>query len=314
MKRHILTTVIVMIMLFQSTNIYACTNIKKIDISYSSPNFDIKDLYGSYTATNENEIQVLSHFLKTLEASPIGGGPPSDSRNINITIGYDDNTRYSYQVYPTVMQGFNEDERIAYRISIQEYYQLCGFINSLILGQFDKNETISTTPSAWAEADVYKSIEDGLLSDWHQIGYTNYISRVETCQLIDNFLRVKGIHETGDNKSIFDDTDDIAVNTLYNMNIINGKSETEFCPYNYITREEAAKILSGLCDVAGIENNGTSADYADKDEISDWAVDYVEDMTAIGVFTGDDDNKFNPQDNITKEELIVILVRLNDKL
>ncbi len=314
MKRNIsiIIFIFIIVLLCQSINTYAYADIEKIDISYNSPDFNIKDIYGNYTATNENEIQMLSHFLKTLEASPIEGGPPSDSRNISITIGYDDNTQYSYQVYPTIMQGFNEDERMAYNISIQEYYQLCGFINSLILGHFDENEAISTKPSAWAEADVYKAIEDGLLSDWHQIGYTNYISRVETCQLIDDFLRIKGIYETGDNKSVFEDTDDMAVNTLYNMDIINGKSETEFCPYDYITREEVAKILSGLCDVAGIEKNGIGVDYADKNEISDWAVDYVDDMTAIGVFNGDDNNRFNPQDNITKEELIVILVRLND--
>ena len=118
MKRNISIIIFIIVLLCQSINIYAYVdaNIEKIDISYNSPDFNIKDIYGNYTATNENEIQMLSHFLKTLEASPIEGGPPSDSRNINITIDYDDNTQYSYQVYPTIMQCFSEDERIAYSV------------------------------------------------------------------------------------------------------------------------------------------------------------------------------------------------------
>ena len=149
------------------------------------------------------------------------------------------------------------------------------------------------------------------------INYDKNITRIEFCQLADNFLSITGMQSDSEKfvSPPFPDAADVGITSLWNKGIINGKSETEFCPYDYITREEAAKILSGLCDAAGIEmNGGTGVDYADKDEISDWAVDYVEDMTAIGVFNGDDENKFNPQDNITKEELISILVRLNDNV
>ena len=47
--------------------------------------------------------------------------------------------------------------------------------------------------------------------------------------------------------------------------------------------------------------------------ISDWAAVYVDEMSAIGAFIGDDRNSFNPQNNITKEEFVVILLRLADK-
>ena len=44
----------------------------------------------------------------------------------------------------------------------------------------------------------------------------------------------------------FPDVNFSGVDWLYNLGIIDGKTETEFCPYDLITREEAAKILANL--------------------------------------------------------------------
>ena len=201
-----------------------------------------------------------------------------------------------------------------YGVDSVEHLRFTDFIYALKTEQLILPESVLLEPSEWARVNIERAIENELVPKWNQIDYRGDITRLEVCQLVDNFLEIKGTKSKSIENYHFADTFDPAVENLYSLGVINGKSETEFCPYDYITREEAAKILSGLCDVAGIEKNGTGADYADKDKISDWAVDYVEDMTTIGVFTGDNENKFNPQDNITKEELIVILVRLNDKL
>ena len=201
-----------------------------------------------------------------------------------------------------------------YGVDSVEHLRFTDFIYALKTEQLILPESVLLEPSEWARVNIERAIENELVPKWNQIDYRGDITRLEVCQLVDNFLEINGTESNSIENYHFADTFDPAVENLYSLGVINGKSETEFCPYDYITREEAAKILSGLCDVAGIEKNGTGADYADKDKISDWAVDYVEDMTTIGVFTGDNENKFNPQDNITKEELIVILVRLNDKL
>ena len=37
-------------------------------------------------------------------------------------------------------------------------------------------------------------------------------------------------------------------------------------------------------------------------------------MSSIGAFVGGEENRFNPKRNITKEEVITILFRLNEKL
>lgn len=71
------------------------------------------------------------------------------------------------------------------------------------------------------------------------------------------------------NKSVknpFSDTADESVISLYNYAIINGKNENEFYPYDYITREEFAKILSGtynkLNRLTEYNNGSTSVHYA----------------------------------------------------
>lgn len=202
-----------------------------------------------------------------------------------------------------------------YGVDSVDYLRFTDFIYALKTEKLILPERVLLEPSEWARVNIERAIENELVPKWNQIDYRGDITRLEACQLVGNFLETNGTEFNPVKNYHFADTFDPAIENLYSLGIINGKSETEFCPYDYITREEAAKILSGLCDAAGIEmNGGTGVDYADKDQISDWAVDYVEDMTAIGVFNGDDENKFNPQDNITKEELISILVRLNDNV
>ena len=52
--------------------------------------------------------------------------------------------------------------------------------------------------------------------------------------------------------------------------------------------------------------------YNDKEQISDWAIESVEAVTALGLMQGDENGSFKPKDNITKEQVIVTLLKLND--
>lgn len=318
MKRYIGAIMLIAIMMCMNLNVYANVEINEIDVSYSSNDFSINDLYDNYTTTNENEIKMITHFLETLKSNQ-GGGPPSDVRYLNVMLNYTDGSTEYYQVYPEIVQDIQADERLVYMISMKDYYKFCGFINSLILGKFDNNSDISINASKWAEKDIDKFIEYGFLPEWHQIGYNSNISRVEVCQLIDIFLMKEGIFEDDkdkiiNNQSVFNDTNDISVNKLYESGIVSGRTETEFAPYDYIYREEAAKIISGLCGLIDVECFGLDINYADENDISDWAVDSVKGLSSIGVFVGDDNNKFNPQNYITKEEFVLVLFRLSEMI
>ena len=198
---------------------------------------------------------------------------------------------------------------------------MCDFINSLILNKFDKDTEISIKASEWARMYIDEAVMDGIVPKWNQIGYTNDISRVEVCQLIDNLLTARDIDKKAPNDYTylkeypFDDTRDISVKELYLQGIINGKSETEFCPYDYITREEFSRILSETYNILSKSDSYDLSElqYKDKEQISDWAVESIENVTFLGLMQGDENGNFNPKDNITKEQVIVTVLKL-DKL
>lgn len=324
-KVSVLVTVIMILVCCISNGYTAQDNttgdIEDVSIYFFSPYINEHDLIkNNYKTTDKNEIRMISHQLKSLMTK--SGGVPSDTRFIRITFNYTDGREIRYVIYPgdlNVFDGKNPGLKgKAYGHSIDKYYRLCDFINSLILNKFDKSATVSTEPSSWAKGYIDKAIIEGLIPQWNQIGYTNDIPRVEVCQLVYELLSAKNIDKDvpTDYKYLkdypFDDTKDLAVKELYVKNIIRGKSETEFCPYDYITREEFARVLSETCRIVCKDGVTTSEElpYNDKNQISDWAVDSVQDMTTLGLMVGDENGNFNPQSKITKEQVITTLLRL----
>lgn len=87
--------------------------------------------------------------------------------------------------------------------------------------------------------------------------------------------------------------------------IINGVSETEFRPDEYITREQAATIIGRYLDLSG----GIKLNFLDSADISDYAKMYVSVCAEKGIITGYEDGSFLPKNNITRAETAAILTR-----
>ena len=187
--------------------------------------------------------------------------------------------------------------------------------NQLVLKNGD-----SDSISLWAQAEVNQAIEEHLVPEWNQIDYQGEITRVEVCQLLYAFMQKTEGWQSLDQgfdsfreESVFSDTRDLAVNALAKEGIVSGKSAEEFCPYEQITREELAVLLGKVYARKCAENIDTCAlSYSDTKSISPWAVKEVQRLTSISIFVGDENQLFRPQDNITKEETIAVLLRLMD--
>lgn len=290
-----------------------CNDIKEVNISVTLR--PIKDSAYCYTFNTNSKVQLeyISHFLNKMEF--VDDGKVIDGADIpivNISFIKTDNT---VEDCGFVSGRFYDDSNNKqYAVDSNEYGRFLNFVYALKTEKLDLPDEVTFEASEWAEDEVNEAIENGLVPAWNQIGYTNNITRLEVCQLVDNFLMIHGMKTDSSDISPFEDTSDPAVESLYSIGIINGKSESEFYPYDNVTREETAKILSGLCDAVGITSTEPGIKYVDTSEISDWAVNYVEHMSALGLFVGDDENKFNPKSNLTKEELIITLLRLNEKI
>lgn len=106
-----------------------------------------------------------------------------------------------------------------------------------------------------------------------------------------------------------------AVRWAKDIGIVDGYGDNTFKPDKYITRQEMCKILSQYLTLSGnvpLESDGCADHYKDRHLISDWALPYVERMSACGIFLGNANGCFGPLNNATRAEAATVLVRLAD--
>lgn len=108
----------------------------------------------------------------------------------------------------------------------------------------------------------------------------------------------------------FEDLDSVpwakeAILLLKDRNAISGKSETEFAPNDYITREEFLKILVYALD---LEDKASELKFTDVSE-SDWYYDAVSKAVKANITTGVSEDLFGTGQNITRQDMAVMIVR-----
>lgn len=126
------------------------------------------------------------------------------------------------------------------------------------------------------------------------------VTRAQFCRIAYEFLqRTLGtplVEDTG----AFSDCDDQYVSTVASLGIISGRGNDIFDPDGSITREEAAVILSNMMDVCGIPDlNIVNERFKDIDDVSDWAVLYVDKVGRNEIMSGNgytvNDDALNPK-------------------
>lgn len=123
------------------------------------------------------------------------------------------------------------------------------------------------------------------------------------------------MYETITNKEIagrvvFTDTDNINVQKVAYIGIMGGIGNDMFAPNVLLTREQVAVIISRFATVVGEPLPHGSSSFADNEQISPWAVQYVGQVQSAGIMGGVGSNMFNPQGNITREQAIIAMMRI----
>lgn len=167
----------------------------------------------------------------------------------------------------------------------------------------------------WAKEDVTYMYNMGYIKGTDEKTFTpeRTVTRAEIAVIIARMLNLKP------QKKYADKFDDVKAEDWYADSIQavcesgimsgNGKS---FNPNSDITREELAKVaVCGYMAAKNKEMNYSSElDYADKDEISAWAKDYVINARALGIMNGDAENRFMPHSTATRAEAAASLKRM----
>ena len=90
-------------------------------------------------------------------------------------------------------------------------------------------------------------------------------------------------------------------------NLVNGINEKNFGVGMYITREDVATIIYRMFEQKGIKLTNQKADFADMQNLSDYAYAPVAALAGEGIIKGMGDNMFMPKNNTTRAEAAVLI-------
>ncbi len=97
------------------------------------------------------------------------------------------------------------------------------------------------------------------------------------------------------------------VNIAYENGICNGIGDGNFGVGNEITRQDMAVMVHNLLKSGNEAINPLHTEFADDEDISDYAKPAVSSLSAMGIINGVGDNMFAPKDNATRAQAAVII-------
>ena len=170
----------------------------------------------------------------------------------------------------------------------------------------NKPQGFSDVPNnIWFSEAVNKLVELGVINGKTDTEFKPYdsVTRAEFAKIIALAFDLK--------KSDVDDIryEDVSTDAWYydyvkavaDSNVMNG-DEGEFRPLDYLSREEAATVLYRLVSEAENTTSLAGDGFVDSQDISDWAVEAVNQMKARGFINGDDNGCFMPKKTCTRAE------------
>lgn len=113
---------------------------------------------------------------------------------------------------------------------------------------------------------------------------------------------------------LYDDTRDHwaknYIAALTQRGILTGYGDKTFKPDMGVTREEIAVILTRALGLEAAASVAPVTSFNDRSYISSWAIDAVNVMVQYGIYEGYDDGYFRPQQVISREELVAVVIRI----
>lgn len=167
--------------------------------------------------------------------------------------------------------------------------------------------------SPWATEGVKKSMEINLPQGKILSDFQNDITREEFCE-----MAVRLYDLLSDSKAelpssnVFNDTNNPYVLKANALGIIKGVGEGRFAPEARVTRQEIAVMYERLLSALKINPMVTSEyrAFADEEEIAPWAKSTMQLLNKLNIIAGVGGNKVAPQGSVTREQAIIMSIRL----
>lgn len=164
---------------------------------------------------------------------------------------------------------------------------------------------------SWSKKDVNIASDLGLIIDSMKEDISKEISRYEFIKMLMRLDEHIGKHEFSSAYK-FNDTDDVDVNNALNLGIVKGGWNNNFNGQSFLTKEAMSTIIYRYLKINNKldEPVNTNNNFVDLSEVSHWAKEAVTALASRGVIKGDDKGLILPKSNVTREQAIVMVVRL----
>lgn len=178
----------------------------------------------------------------------------------------------------------------------------------------ENNDVFSDLDSVeWAKESITALCKAGVINGM-SVGKFVPNAPVTREQFIKMMVCAYGL-ENKDAKCSFEDVGEDAwyyryVASACEAGIVNGISDTFFGSGRNITREDMAVMAYRTALSCGFEFNNEAEDFADTDNINDYAKDAVHALKSEGIMNGKDNNLFAPKDFATRAEAAKIIYGL----
>ena len=167
-------------------------------------------------------------------------------------------------------------------------------------------------PSNWAKEIVEEAINCGYVDKQLQKRYSEPITREQFCVLATQYYETVTGSEISEREE-FHDTSNVNVQKMAGLGVVTGTGECYFEPNKYLTREQAAVIISRLAFSLKSNLKTGSPTFNDNELISSWAEGAVGQMQIENIMSGTGDNCFSPKSYYTREQSIATIMKLKNR-
>lgn len=168
------------------------------------------------------------------------------------------------------------------------------------------DEGISDINDHWAREEIEEFCGYGIINGYSDGTFkpNNMVTRAEFITMIDNLFKFETEDENYFNDVVESDWYSQQVSKASAEGIIKGYNN-EFRPNDSISRQEAAVVLTKAFKLSS--ESETSMEFADGNQISDWARSYMKALVESGYMKGRGENMLAPLENLTRAEALVLL-------
>lgn len=177
--------------------------------------------------------------------------------------------------------------------------------------------TFSDISGHWAVNNIQKAYQLSIISGYPDGSFKpdNSITRAEFLTIVCRAIGLKGREYNGEYADV-KSTDWYApiLSSAVDAGLVS--RDVNFRPNESITREEICKITTVALKLSrnmGQIPKDYICDYADNDDISQWAKEYVTFVSYHNIMNGMDSGNFAPLKNATRGEAATVLIRAFDK-